>query len=215
LTNGQSQFTAIEKIYNTNNKKLEIFFNDSQKTLDSLGEQLQQLQQDLNNFKVTLDESMRKLEMDVSKNDGMLANIVAGSNLKLKKEKVSQKRMALLQILKNITNDFQTFQKDFNQTCKNLTNNWQKLNQDFADLKKDISNAFNNIQNQFNQQQLSQQPQQAGTSSLQGQTQQNNQSIFQQAENQLQQAQQVLKNNQIISQVNRLRSMSEDNRFKH
>lgn len=85
-----------------------------------LTNQFKNTHQDILNFKNELDTAIQQIEIEIERNQNLLAKWVSGANTKLLQEQIAQKRIA-------------------------LTNQAQKINDSFAKLSQQIDRILNDF----------------------------------------------------------------------
>lgn len=129
------------------NKGLENFLNQNQKNLINLEEKLKQIQQELNDLKNNVDNSLKQVEMDFQYNQSILERWVSGSNNKLKQEQISDARKIILDNINTINDTINQLSMDF----ENLSNQFATSAQEMVTNYKNLENSLNNMFEQVEQ----------------------------------------------------------------
>ncbi|WP_213974168.1 hypothetical protein [Tepidanaerobacter acetatoxydans] len=100
--------------------KFENFIAQNKMNFSNLTNQFKNIHQDILNFKNELDTTIQQIEMEIVRNQNLLAKWVSGANTKLLQEQIAQKRIT-------------------------LTNQAQKINDNFAKLSQQIDQILNDF----------------------------------------------------------------------
>ncbi|AEE90885.1 conserved protein of unknown function [Tepidanaerobacter acetatoxydans Re1] len=100
--------------------KIENFIAQNKMNFSDLTNQFKNTHQDILNFKNELDTAIQQIEIEIERNQNLLAKWVSGANTKLLQEQIAQKRIA-------------------------LTNQAQKINDSFAKLSQQIDRILNDF----------------------------------------------------------------------
>ena len=87
--------------FSDRNLKLENFITQNQTSFSDLSNQLKNALQDIIHFKNEIDKTIQQIEMEIERNQNLLAKWVSGANTKLMQEQITQKRMALTNQVQN------------------------------------------------------------------------------------------------------------------
>jgi len=143
---------AIPNAFSEQNTGLENFFKQNKTNLTNVSNSVKTLQDDLLTFKNDMDNTLKQIEMDIEQNRSVLAKWVDGSNSKLRHEQISQKRMALLEGVKKISDDLTRFSQelskqidDFNSASQQFTINYKNLENQLKSNVNNLSNGQNNM----------------------------------------------------------------------
>ena len=104
--------------------------------LQQLSSSLQKVEQEGQNFEGDVDQSLKQLEQEAVQNQGVWA-VLAPGNKYAKKEQVSQKRLALLNMAKKLRQTMQEASSELGVTVKQFQDDTRQLQKDFT-IKQDF-----------------------------------------------------------------------------
>lgn len=105
----------ITDAFSEQNTALEDFFKQCQNNFTNINNQVKTIQDSLLAFKNDIDSDLKQIEMDLEKNRSVISRWFDGSNTKLWKEQISQKRMVLVDSVKKINDNLTQFSQELSR----------------------------------------------------------------------------------------------------
>lgn len=137
LNQAQQKLTSADQAYQTAEGKLRTFFQQMENRVKDAQKKLKDMSQKEQEFQTKLDQTLQTLEQEITKNGGVIASLSPGNSLS-KKEQVAQKRVALLQGLKQV-------EQSIRQADQELTNVLGEIQQGAQQAQQDVLPVHNGI----------------------------------------------------------------------
>jgi len=176
--------------FSDRNLKLENFITQNQTSFSDLSNQLKNALQDIIHFKNEIDKTIQQIEMEIERNQNLLAKWVSGANTKLMQEQITQKRMALTNQVQKINDVFTQISQEIDKTLN-----------DFGKSSQQIVADFKNTENQLKM--ISTTNQNTGTIYTSNDVAANLQQILQQAIDALNSARQGMEQQKVFNEINK------------
>ena len=176
--------------FSDRNLKLENFITQNQTSFSDLSNQLKNALQDIIHFKNEIDKTIQQIEMEIERNQNLLAKWVSGANTKLMQEQITQKRMALTNQVQKINDVFTQISQEIDKTLN-----------DFGKSSQQIVADFKNTENQLKM--ISTTNQNTGKISTSNDVAANLQQILQQAIDALNSARQGMEQQKVFNEINK------------
>lgn len=151
LNQVQQKLSAADQAYQTAEGKLRGFLQQAENRVKDAQKKLQEINQKQQEFQTKLDQTLQTLEQEVTKNNGVIASLSPGNSLS-KKEQVAQKRIALLQGLKQVEQAIQQADQELNNVLGELQQGAQQAQQDVQPVHSgihDITTSLNALGGQI------------------------------------------------------------------
>lgn len=124
--------------FSDQNLKLENFVTQNQTSFTNLSNQLKNALQDILNFKNDIDKTIQQIEMEIERNQNLLAKWVSGANTKLMQEQIAQKRMTLTNQVQKINDVFTQISQEINKTLIDFGTSSQQIVADFKNTENQL-----------------------------------------------------------------------------
>jgi hypothetical protein len=124
--------------FSDQNLKLENFITQNQTSFTNLSNQLKNALQDILNFKNDIDKAIQQIEMDIERNQNLLAKWVSGANTKLMQEQIAQKRMTLTNQVQKINDLFTQISQEIDKTLNDFGTSSQQIVADFKNTENQL-----------------------------------------------------------------------------
>ncbi len=134
----------VEKNYYQIDERVQQFCQTCEGQLQQLSSSLQKVEQEGQNFEGDVDQSLKQLEQEAVQNQGVWA-VLAPGNKYAKKEQVSQKRLALLNMAKKLRQTMQEASSELGVTVKQFQDDTRQLQKDFTPIKQDFQTLAKNL----------------------------------------------------------------------
>lgn len=132
----------IPSAFSDQNKNLENFFKQSQANFSNITNLVKNIQNDLQTFKNDMDNTLKQLEMDMEQNQSILERWVAGANTKLKTERISQKRIALLESMKKLNDSINKFSQELSKYVDHFNTSSQQFTINYKNLENQLKSGM-------------------------------------------------------------------------
>ncbi len=126
--------------FSDQNLKLENFITQNQTSFNNLSNQLKNAVQDILNFKNDIDKTIQQIEMEIERNQNLLAKWVSGANTKLMQEQIAHKRAALTNQVQKINDVFTQISQEIDKTLNDFGTSSQQIVADFKNTENKLQN---------------------------------------------------------------------------
>ena len=96
--------------------------------------------QDILNFKNDIDKTIQQIEMEIERNQNLLAKWVSGANTKLMQEQIAHKRAALTTQVQKINDVFTQISQEIDKTLNDFGTSSQQIVADFKNTENKLQN---------------------------------------------------------------------------
>lgn len=158
MTKVQEKYNAAQTAHQTQQDNLRGFVQQTENRLRDLQKKLQDFVKKQQDFTTKLDQALQTLEQEIGKNNGFVASLSSGNAL-AKKELVAQKRVSLLQGLKQVEANLSQLDQEVSSVINETGQGFQQAQKDgdpvrtnLQDLLMELSNLDRELKNsQFQQ----------------------------------------------------------------
>jgi len=126
--------------FSDQNLKLENIITQNQTSFNNLSNQLKNAVQDILNFKNDIDKTIQQIEMEIERNQNLLAKWVSGANTKLMQEQIAHKRAALTNQVQKINDVFTQISQEIDKTLNDFGTSSQQIVADFKNTENKLQN---------------------------------------------------------------------------
>lgn len=103
-----------------------------------LTNQFKNIHQDILNFKNDLDTTIQQIEIEIERNQNLLAKWVSGANTKLLQEQIAQKRIALTNQAQKINDGFAKLSQQIDQILNDFNTSSQQITIDLKNTENQL-----------------------------------------------------------------------------
>lgn len=104
----------------------------------NLTNQFKNIHQDILNFKNELDTTIQQIEMEIVRNQNLLAKWVSGANTKLLQEQIAQKRITLTNQAQKINDNFAKLSRQIDQILNDFNTSSQQITVDLKNTENQL-----------------------------------------------------------------------------
>lgn len=112
---------------------------------------MKNFQDSLTSFKNELEQTFNELELDFERNQNTLTKWIASSNIKLQQEKISQKKVYLLEEVKRLINETDQLLTEYQTNLSDYNSSFQQIINDFKNMEMTLNSSINSFINTINQ----------------------------------------------------------------
>lgn len=103
-----------------------------------LTNQFKNIHQDILNFKNELDTTIQQIEIEIERNQNLLAKWVSGANTKLLQEQIAQKRITLINQAQKINDNFDKLSQQIDQILNDFNTSSQQITIDLKNTENQL-----------------------------------------------------------------------------
>ncbi|WP_296971708.1 hypothetical protein [Tepidanaerobacter sp. EBM-38] len=118
--------------------KFENFIAQNKMNFSDLTNQFKNIHQDILNFKNDLDTTIQQIEIEIERNQNLLAKWVSGANTKLLQEQIAQKRIALTNQAQKINDGFAKLSQQIDQILNDFNTSSQQITIDLKNTENQL-----------------------------------------------------------------------------
>lgn len=118
--------------------KFENFIAQNKMNFSNLTNQFKNIHQDILNFKNELDTTIQQIEMEIVRNQNLLAKWVSGANTKLLQEQIAQKRITLTNQAQKINDNFAKLSRQIDQILNDFNTSSQQITVDLKNTENQL-----------------------------------------------------------------------------
>ncbi len=120
------------------NLKLENLVTQNQTGFTETGNQLKNAIQDIAHFQNEVDKTIQQIDIEIERNQNILAKLVSGANTKLMQEQINQKRIALVNQVQNIQDGLAQISQETDKFINDFSSSFQQITTDFKNLENQL-----------------------------------------------------------------------------
>ncbi len=118
--------------------KFENFIAQNRMNFSDLTNQFKNIHQDILNFKNELDTTIQQIEIEIERNQNLLAKWVSGANTKLLQEQIAQKRITLINQAQKINDNFDKLSQQIDQILNDFNTSSQQITIDLKNTENQL-----------------------------------------------------------------------------
>lgn len=146
ITTVQDKYNAVQTAHQTQEDNLRSFIQQAENRLRDLQNKIQDFGQKQQDFTTKLDQTLQTLEQEIGKNSGIIASLSPGNSLS-KKELVTQKRVSLLQSLKQVEGYLGQLDQEVSNVLNEISQGLQQAQQDGDPVRISLQDLVTEIGN--------------------------------------------------------------------
>ena len=146
ITTVQDKYNAVQTAHQTQEDNLRSFIQQAENRLRDLQNKIQDFGQKQQDFTTKLDQTLQTLEQEIGKSSGIIASLSPGNSLS-KKELVTQKRVSLLQSLKQVEGYLGQLDQEVSNVLNEISQGLQQAQQDGDPVRISLQDLVTEIGN--------------------------------------------------------------------